>query len=175
MKRIENLALTRPGGKHGFTLIELLIVLVIISILASVVALSAGSIAERARQISYQIAKSEIQNAMIAHMASGGGLPITGATIDLGGETHSIIDICALTGLEGILTEVPDGCWRGTAVDDDNCDGSGNASCTGCEAEAHYIWAIGTKGEVVSVCKNTDANGGGCTSDASDGYQGVWP
>ena len=175
MKRINNLGLTRPGGKRGFTLIELLIVLVIISILASIVALSAGSIAERARQIAYQIAKSEIQNAMIAHIASGGGLPIIGNTIDLGGETYSIIDICALTGPEGILTDVPDGCWRGTAADDDNCDGSGNASCTGCEAEAHYIWAIGTKGEVISMCKNTDANGGGCDSDASDGYQGVWP
>jgi prepilin-type N-terminal cleavage/methylation domain-containing protein len=175
MKRINNLGLTRPGGKRGFTLIELLIVLVIISILASIVALSAGSIAERARQIAYQIAKSEIQNAMIAHMASGGGFPITGTTIDVGGETYNIIDICTLTDSEGLLTEVPDGCWRGTAEDDDNCDGSGNASCTGCESTDHYIWAIGTRGEVISVCRNTDANGGGCSSDASDDYQGVWP
>ena len=175
MKRIKNLGLTRHGGKHGFTLIELLIVLLIISILASIVALSAGNIAERARQIAYQIAKSEIQNAMIAHMASGGGFPITGTTIDVGGETYNIIDICALTGSEELLTEVPDGCWRGTAEDDDNCDGSGNVSCTGCESTDHYIWAIGTRGELISVCKNTDANGGGCSSDASDGYQGVWP
>lgn len=175
MKRIKNLGIARPGGKRGFTLIELLIVLVIISILAGVVALSAGSIADRARHIAYQIAKSGIQNAVIAHMASVGGFPITGTTIDIGGETYSIIDICALSGPEGLLKEVPDGCWWGTAEDDDNCDGSGNVSCAGCETRAHYIWAIGTRGEMISVCKNTDANGGGCANNASDGYQDVWP
>jgi len=175
MKRIKNLGIARPGGKRGFTLLELLVVLVIISILAGVVALSAGSIADRARQIAYQIAKSETQNAVIAHLASVGGFPITGTTIDVGGETYSIIDICALTGSEELLTAVPDGCWQGAAEDDDNCDGSGNASCTGCESTDHYIWAIGTRGDLVSLCKNTDANGGGCTNNASNGYQDVWP
>ncbi len=175
MKRIKNLGLMRPGGKRGFTLLELLIVLVIIAILASIIALSAGSITDRARQIAYQIAKSEIQNAVIAHMASVGGFPITGTTIDVGGDTYNIIDVCTLTGPEGLLREVPDGCWQGAAEDDDNCDGSGNVSCTGCESTDHYIWAIGTRGDLVSVCKNTDANGGGCTNNASDGYQDVWP
>ena len=175
MKRIKNLWLTRPGGKHGFTLLEISIVLVIISILASTVALSAGGISDRARQIAYDEVKSQIQNAIIAHLISSASFPVTGTTVTMDGDTYNIIDVCTLTGPEGLLREVPTGCWQGTAVDDDNCDGSGNASCTGCEAEAHYIWAIGTRGEVVSACKNTDANGGGCSNNASDGYQAVWP
>ncbi|HUU63932.1 MAG TPA: prepilin-type N-terminal cleavage/methylation domain-containing protein [Dehalococcoidia bacterium] len=175
MKRIKNLGLMRPGGKRGFTLIELLIVLIIISILASIVVLSAGGIADRARQIAYDEVRSQIQNAVIVHLISSASFPVTGTTINIDGDPYNIIDICALTGPEGLLTKVPTGCWQGTAEDDDNCAGSGNASCTGCETEAHYTWAIGTRGEVISVCKNTDANGGGCSSDASDDYQGVWP
>ena len=175
MKRIKNLGLMRPGGKRGFTLLELLIVLVIISILASIIALSAGSIADRARQIAYGEVRSQIQNAVIAHLISSSSFPVTGTTVNMDGDTYNIIDVCTLTGPEGLLRKVPDGCWQGAAEDDDNCDGSGNSSCTGCETEAHYIWAIGTRGEVISVCKKTDANGGGCSSAASDGYQDVWP
>ena len=175
MKRIKNLGLMRPGGKRGFTLIELLIVLVIISILASIVALSAGSIADRARQIAYGEVRSQIQNAVIAHLISSSSFPLTGTTVYVDGDTYNIIDVCTLTGPEGLLREVPDGCWQGAAEDDDNCYGSGNVSCTGCESTDHYIWAIGTRGDLVSLCKNTDANGGGCTSNASDGYQDVWP
>jgi len=175
MKRIKRLGLTRLGGKRGFTLIELLIVMIIIGILAGIIALSAGGLSDRARQIAYQLVRSQIQDAVVAHLISSTNFPVTGTTVNIDGDTYSIIDVCALIGPEGLLTEVPIGCWQGAAEDDDNCDGSGNASCTGCETKAHYIWAIGTKGNVVSTCKNTDTNGGGCTNNASDGYQGVWP
>ncbi len=175
MKRITNLGLARLDRERGFTLIELLIVLIIISILASIVVLSAGGIADRARQIAYDEVRSQIQNAVIVHLISSSSFPVTGTTVNIDGDTYNIIDICTLTGSEGLLVEVPTGCWQGAAEDDDNCDGPENVSCTGCETEAHYIWAIGTRGEVISVCKNTDANGGGCSSEASDDYQGVWP
>jgi prepilin-type N-terminal cleavage/methylation domain-containing protein len=175
MRRIKKLGLTHLGGKRGFTLIELLIVLVILSILAGVIVMGMGGITGRTRNIAYQLSKSQIQNAVIAHLVSPGGLPVTGATVTIDGDTYNIIDMCALTGAGGLLREMPDGCWE-DATDDDNCDGSGNVSCTGCETKAHYIWAIEyDKGSVVSLCKNTIDNGGGCTDTTSDGFQDVWP
>lgn len=175
MKRLKKLGLKRLGGRRGFTLIELLIVVVIISILASVVALSAGGLVDRARQVAYGEAKTQIQNAAVAYLISAEGFPVTGNTTTIDGDTYSIIDICELIEPEEMLAGVPDGCWQGDGEGDDNCDGAGNVSCTGCEATAHYVWAIGSKGNVVSECKNTDDNDGGCINTSSDGYQGVWP
>ena len=115
MKRIKYPEPIRLGRERGFTLIELLIVLVIISILASIVALSAGNIADRARQIAYDEVRSQIQNAVIAHLISSSGFPVTGSIVNMDGDAYNIIDICMLTGPEGLLAKVPIGCWQGTA------------------------------------------------------------
>ena len=89
-----------------------------------------------------------------------GDLPVSGFTVSLENPegTYLIIDICRLN--------VPQNFAAVEGEGNDNCD-AGNCECS---ANASYVWLLDSYGKVSSKCV-----GGGCDSNSSDGYQGVWP
>jgi len=162
-------------NKRGFTLIEVLLVLVILSILVCAVVLSVGYAFGTSDQTAYISVKEQVQTALIAPLAkSPDGYPVTGNTTIIDGKTLDVIDVCALIVYDtpsGMLRKTPDGFMSN--ADNDNCD-SQEFNCS-CNAEAHYIWAVDTNGQVYSSCINTSSNGGGCANTGLDGFQNIWP
>lgn len=89
-----------------------------------------------------------------------GNLPVSGFTASLENPegTYLIIDICRLN--------IPRNFAAVDGEGNDNCD-SGNCEC---DANASYVWLLDSYGKVFSKCV-----GDKCSSNGSDGYQGVWP
>lgn len=159
--------LKRTGGQGGFTLIELLIVMVILAILAGIVIVSVTGVMGTAEQRAYDMEANTIGHAVLAYFAATGSWPTTGATINIDGTDHDIIDMCELVNPSGgglaYLEGVPRSCAE--VAGDDNCD----AGACDCAPNAHYIWAIDTA---------TIAIHSACTEDAPnyvDGYRDVYP
>ena len=124
-------------------------------------------------EAAYIAVHDAIQNAVTAYVAAhNGALPILNAyrTVD-GCDNCNIIDMGALlTPNGGLLTEVPDGCYRSTVISgiNDNCDGG--FGLDECSPDNHYIWLVDSSGYVYSKCE-----GEGCASHSQNGYQQVWP
>jgi hypothetical protein len=117
----------------------------------------------------YTTAKDELQNSVIAYATEhSGAFPNLSGTYSVSGCSDcNIIDISAvLTSNGGIMREVPDGCYKASGGDNDNCDGG----AVGCSADNHYIWLIDLYGNIYSKCMGSD-----CDSNNATGYQGVWP
>jgi len=175
MKRMKKLGLRRLGSKRGFTLIELLIVMVILAILAGVVIMAVGGVFGTAHETAYESVKPQLQNGVIEFATdNNGALPPTigNATIintDLGNVSATVLDVCAIIGVDRILRTMPDGVYLGAGGDNDNCDGA-TVPCGGCEATSSYVWYIDSGGNVYSLCPGAD-----CILHDTDGYQDTWP
>jgi hypothetical protein len=116
-------------------------------------------------QASYNSAKSSIQTALNAYMAShNGSIPFTNHSVELGNPSgiYNIINICALIGAGDLLDEVPPSC---TDISFDNCE----AGTCACKPNTHYIWLVDGSGTVLSSCT------GDCWAPSENDYQGIWP
>jgi prepilin-type N-terminal cleavage/methylation domain-containing protein len=165
---MNGLVTQRRKGRYGFTLIELLIVMLILAILAGVVVLSVGGLFQNAGESAYKTLKDQIQSVVTAYSTiHDTELPPTVGTVNISGN-KSILDMCSILLPGGMMRTAPDGCILINGSANDNCDS--NASCSGCQATFHYIWAIDNQGNVYSSCV-----GSKCNMTNTDGYQDVWP
>ena len=117
----------------------------------------------------YNTVKDTIQNAVIGYATNhNGNFPLIYGYYSVGQCTNcQIIDIKALLyAYGGMLTQVPDGIYAASGVNNDNCDGGAN----GCSSSNHYVWLIDSYGNVYSKCMGSD-----CNSNDASGYQDIWP
>lgn len=181
MKAYKNIGFGPRKGKKGFTLIELLIVMVILAILAGVIVMAVGGVFGSAKSAAYDGVSSQVGTAVGAYAAQNAGTyPIGNARATditdrngdtINGSTIYFVDFSLLlTGEDGMLRTVPDGCALIAAADNDNCDQAAT-NISGCLATSNYIWLVdNSTGVTYSICVGTT-----CTAPNEDGYQDVWP
>lgn len=181
MKTYKNIGFGPRKGKKGFTLIELLIVMVILAILAGVIVMAVGGVFGSAKSAAYDGVSSQVGTAVGAYAAQHSGTYPVGNARDtditdeneqtVNGSTLYFVDFSLLlTGEDGMLTTIPDGCALVAAADNDNCD-QNTANVSGCLATSNYIWLVdNATGVTYSICV-----GGTCSAANTDGYQDVWP
>lgn len=133
------------------------------------VAVSSDYIKE-AYNIAYESTKSTIELAVLDYCSwhADGVVPVLDGIYSVSGCIDCpIIDMSVLLASQGgIISKVPDGCYAGAGINNDNCDGG----AVGCSIGKHYVWILSDYTTVHSKCMGSD-----CDSNDADGYQGVWP
>jgi len=140
-------------------------------------ATTGGQAIEQSKEQAYNLARSQIQLAVTAYRVDHVGEPppiIKSLKVTTGAGTKdaNVFDMCAIVGMYGGLSSVPDGCARLSGAADDNFD---NGGCSPAGTGHHYVWVVDAAGNVFSAC---DENLDGVLSggELSDGiHENIWP
>jgi len=172
MKKLKRWDSRRFDGERGFTLIELLIVMVILAILAGIVIISVGGVIGRGQETAYNAERESLQTAVLSYYATNNSTWPTSGDTDPATATPGqpgVIDIALLTDPSGgelpYLDEAPP-----SAHKNNHC----TTTCSG-----HYLWSVGSDGNVFSECDGddctTEGDLDGVKDAGEDGWQDVYP